>query len=426
MKVSKYNITINNLEEEGYGIVYNTLSRRYVLYDKYKEKLLIDTLDNINKSECSAEETEMIEKALKAGLVVKDIDEEVDKINLNEHNKGYNEEHLKLMLSPITDSKFKCIYCYRNNIKRKVEVESERNILKIIDNVIKDIKLVNVVWILNDFLIEFDRLLSISDKIRHICRRNNFEYKEEIISSGYSFSDKVIRKIKAMNISRLQISIKGTEKMYDEGSPILNEGESFRNIYENILKLLKNRMPIILRCNIDNRNYGNVLILLETIPKVYRELVSVSLKNSQHDKRKMSFYYLYKVLIDRGYKYDNDYITCEEYFENGCTIDSSGKLIVGDDYDYSEYTSDNLGEKDNVIISKFNDPNKLEIMSVLDNKECLDCVELPLCVVSNKLGKIDGTSECISREVDGLELNERILLEYYYDKKRNLIEDKVI
>ena len=426
MKVSKYNVKINDLGEEGYGIVYNTLSRKYVIYDKYKEKLLIDTFDNINKNECSPEEIKIMEKALKAGLIIEDNADEADIIKFNECNKVCNDEHIKLILLPTMDYKFKCRYCCENNKKTKVEHESEKNILKIIDNRSETIKSLNVLWFLRDSSIDFNRIVSMSDRIKRICRKNNVEYKEDIISSGYAFSHEVIEKIKVMGVSRLQVTIETAENVYDKRRDMVNEEGSFHKIYENILRVLKNKVSIILRCNIDKKNYGKVLKLFETIPEGYRGFVDVSLGNLQYENRKMSFYYLYKGLIDRGYRYDNNYIACEECFENGFAIDCNEELILFTDENNREYMSSNLEKKDNMTISNSEGFNRSETICVLDNEECLNCIQFPLCVDSHKLGKINETSKCKGNTVDGLKLKERIFLECYYDKKRNLIEDKVI
>lgn len=421
MKVSRYNVKINDIGEEDYGILYNTLSRRYVVYDKHKEKLLIDTFENMNQRECSLEEIKIIDKALKAGLVIKDSEDEIGIIRFNEGKRRYHHKHISLMLLPSIGCNLKYVYCYENTTNKNINDNTEEKILKFIDNESKKFNSLRVSWLLDDSLVEFDRVKNMSVKIKNICKKNNCEYEEDITSNGYEFTNEIVEKIKSMSISRISIIINSGSS--DEKKLKLKFKENFQDIYENISRLLRNDIAIFLRCNIDNKNYGKVLKLFEMIPKEYREFITISLGNMQCE---INFYYLYKGLIDRGYKYTNNYSSCESCFKNMFTVYSSGKLMLQASANGIESELNELKKNGDEVAENFKYVNKLELISIFDNEECLKCIELPLCVDSCKLGKLNEPKKCACKGVEGLELRECILLEYYYDKKRNLIEDKVI
>lgn len=57
----------------------------------------------------------------------------------------------------------------------------------------------------------------------------------------------------------------------------------------------------------------------------------------------------------------------------------------------------------------------MKTITAIDNKRCRECIKLPFCVGSCAYWRMNNNNQCIEVANDGMLLEERALLDYYYD-----------
>ena len=77
-----------------------------------------------------------------------------------------------------------------------------------------------------------------------------------------------------------------------------------------------------------------------------------------------------------------------------------------------------LSDNGKIFIERHADFNMLQTLSARDNPKCLQCIELPFCINSCIYARYKDNTKCIGKNGDGLSLEERALLDYYYDLQK--------
>ena len=116
----------------------------------------------------------------------------------------------------------------------------------------------------------------------------------------------------------------------------------------------------------------------------------------------------------------NNYSGCHTCGHNCLVVNTDGKVYFCTHDDNSE----NMGMLKEGGIVKYKNETKFHqdvMKSILDNEKCRNCVELPLCFGTCNKTKCKQQSECYGKRPDGLTVEEVALLDYYSDKKKNVV-----
>lgn len=180
--------------------------------------------------------------------------------------------------------------------------------------------------------------------------------------------------------------------------------------------------------NIDEENINKVSETLDAIPEELRSNIAISVCNVFQNKEILSTFSILKEAIEKGYIYaekKNRYTHCHACLKNAVVIDTDGAVLLCSNTDNEEKQMGYLGKQGNVCIERTADFYKLRTITARDNPECRNCVELPYCIASCKYARLKDNAKCIGRSGDGLSLEERALLDYYYDiQKTRLASEK--
>ncbi|WP_346928101.1 radical SAM protein [Clostridium sp.] len=416
MKASKYN-TLVSMENDN-KLLYNTLSRKYISYNNDNENLIMNLINNINKDEFKLEEVNFVKEMVYKGIIVKDDIDELDKIKFNEGKAKFQDQCFFLAIQPTLDCNFRCVYCWEEHKNIHMDDITAEKIIKFVENISKNVRNIEIGWFGGEPLLEFDRILMLTEKFKEICKRNGCSYRSSMVSNGYLFTDEIIDKIPELCLSRIQITLDGIAKYHNKKRPLKNGDGSYEKIKENVLKLSYKDIYMNLRINVDEENYDHITELFDIIPENNRYKVSVYLCNVFQSEKRMSLFNIYRNAISKGYKYfdtKNTYFTCEVCTKNGFTIEPTGRIVpcsmVAENGGYYGH----LDDKGHPIIENQSFYLKIKNISAFDNEMCKKCIQLPMCMGGCKYSRYKNCNICNGKGPDELSLEEKIRLHYYSD-----------
>jgi len=347
------------------------------------------------------------------------IDTECDYINFLINNyflvpDNYDEEAiLKIMRErktiPITDTYLdhpvhftilttttcnaRCFYCYELKVKGKsaMTIDTAEKVSKYIIGCAPKDKTITLDWFGGEPLYNPDIIDLISIRVRSA----GFNIVGSIISNGYLFDDKMIKRAKEIwNLNSVQITLDGTEEIYNKTKNyIYKDTNPFKIVIGNIHKLLENNINVSIRMNCDKHNYDNLAELINFLSEEFKDQPRLSpyiwpifeegFTRTDEERNELfeSIIKLEKTLKEKGFKVGHNNlggvkgIHCMVDNNNAVCIFPKGEIGICEHYLDSKFVShiDNPNEKNwDVIKGWRNYMKELDI--------CKDCPIKPGCL----------------------------------------------
>lgn len=265
-RLNKYCI-VDELED-GTTLMFNTMTRAMV------------SLSEIEKETMFNYGTERFEFLLNNYFIVKDdYDEEaeLDKIKFKWApviDDRYIEERYDFLIVTTTGCNARCFYCYERKISKvpmtlKTAEDVVQYILKKAKNPNREIKLD---WFGGEPLFNMK-------VIDHICQRlidNNRKFRSTMISNGYLFDEKVVKKAADFwKLNHVQITLDGTEEVYNKAKNYIyknqDEVSPFKKVMNNIELLVNNDIAVSIRMNVDLYNAEDLKVLINDLGEKYKD-----------------------------------------------------------------------------------------------------------------------------------------------------------
>lgn len=418
MKLSRYNYTADIDEEK--KVMYNTLTRKYVVLDEMNESLINVIFEKLNDEQYDLQEVKMIKELFSKGILINEEFDELEQIKFNESIRIFQEQTFNLTIQPTLDCNFRCVYCYEEHRKKVMDDYVAENIIKLVEDITRKVKNLNVMWFGGEPMMEISRISTLTKEMQKICRQNNCNYKAVIVSNGYLFNDNIIEELKELSIARIQITLDGNEKYHDRQRPLIGGAATFNKVKENILKLIENDFNVTVRINVSEDNYDGISEVFDIIPFEKRKKVIISMCNLFQNKGKISIFDLYKESIEKGYPYfnvSNSLVICRECTKNSITVEPDGVISP---CSYASEDGCKLGKLSSNGKLEFKDKStflKLKNLTIMDNENCKKCIKLPLCMGGCRYARYKDGNYCNQLRPDGMTLDEKIKLQYYNDLK---------
>lgn len=424
MKLSNY--TVNVPIENDKFILYNTLKRKYFIYNKEEKNIINSLLDDINKGSYDLKEIEYMKKFIENGVIIKDDLEELDLIEFAINKRKFGNDTLTLVIQPTLNCNFRCVYCYEKHKNLAMDDETEVSILKYIKKNVKSYKKIFIGWFGGEPLLEKDRIINLTRKIKAICEEHSVEYSASMTTNGYLFTEEFINQIEDLAINKVQITIDGPKEYHDIKRPLINGQGTYERIIENILKLTQKNVLINLRINIDKENVEHIEALFDEIPIESREKIIIYISNLFQSKENFKTFDIYLKAIEKGFKFNNtanSFIHCEVCKSHGITIEPNGKVVPCSMASESGYQYGNVNSNGNLILQDQNLYYKIKNTSPLKNNKCRTCKKLPICAGGCSLARYQDSNYCTENHNDCLSINELIKLHYYHDEMTKIKEN---
>jgi len=426
MKLSKYNV--DTLIDNDKSMIYNCLNMKYVIYDNQKRNKINDLLNNLNAGSYNIEDAEQLKKLISKHMIVKDSMDELSIIEFNENKVRFSDQIHVINIIPTQDCNFRCVYCYETHKKVVMDDVTAAKIVKYIDSIAPTARILRVTWFGGEPLLEFNRIVALTEQFKRICADNGCKYHAQITTNGYLLTDDVIGKFKELSIEKAQITLDGPEEYHNRKRPLANGQGTYKVIKENIIKLLDidKDITVALRVNIDEENFEHIEELLDIIPEDKRNRIELMLSNLFQNKDKLSLYNIYRNAIEKGYDYvyrENSYFTCHVCYKNGFSIGPDGTVFPCTHAEEEGFTFGYINDEGKFIIRNTDFYYKIKTVTALKNESCKQCPQLPICTASCKFKRYKNNNACLCVGGEGMSLKERILLHYYSDLKHNRIKE---
>ncbi|MGN9163347.1 radical SAM protein [Clostridium sulfidigenes] len=423
MKFSNYNLKVKH---NGNFIIFNTISKKYVFYDKEKHELIGSITNNLNKSNYSIEELNIIKKLWKIGGIIDNSTDEKEKAIYNENVMKYQNEVFFLTIQPTLDCNFRCVYCYEDHKSEYMSEFTENGIISYINDISQKVKKVFIVWFGGEPLLATDTINRISQEAIKICYDNRCKYESMIVTNGYLISEDNISLLERNRITTAQITLDGTRSYHNEKRPLLNGDKTFDKILDNIILLLKNNVKLILRINIDKNNISNISEVFDLIDPQYRKNIVINMCNLFQNNKSMNLYNLYLDALRKGYTiepFPNKNYRCDGYSKNSLTIQPNGNIVPCSILAEKGISFGKINENGNLKIENNSMYYKFKNYVVTNQSRCRECITEPLCGGPCMYKNIIKGDVCDSKFLDGLTLEEKIKLKFEKDLLNNRMEE---
>lgn len=373
-RLSNYSITIE--VDEGL-LIYNTLTCGMVIL-------------NPNEVEMLTEQHYLKEKL----FVVPDYFEEKKAyeklVALNRMLRKPSKGITDYTILTTTDCNARCFYCYEMGRSRIPMTRTTA--LKVAEYILANWKKyeegkrpeINIRWFGGEPLYN-------AEVIDIICSRlaeNVCKYKSSMVSNAYLFDDKMILKAKEWNLTNVQITLDGTERIYNRSKAfVYNEGSAYQRVMDNIGKLLDAGIMVIVRLNIDMHNADDLKQLAGILAErfggykkfscysrpLYENMGQTPL--SRTDERRSLVYKKQaelKTLLKEHKLYKPGKLRSEMKF-NRCMSDSDTSVVIAPTGDIGKCEH----YSDNGFFSHIDSPDKVDSEQI--RKFAERCEDLPIC-----------------------------------------------
>lgn len=244
-------------------LLHNTLTGQLVLLND-KESEAIDNLPCL-QTECM---TDLIRGHY---LVPVDYDEKeiVRKIRIL-LRKLFSPKHIDgYTILTTTNCNARCFYCYESDYPRVNMDEAMAD--TIVDYMVlhRGNEPLKISWFGGEPLIGVARIDQICNKLHDL----NIEFYSTMITNGYLFNRSIVqRAAQEWNLKTVQITLDGTEEIYNKTKSYLYAKDSpFRRVLDNIGLLLKEKIHVLIRLNLDQHNIDDLKCLIEELYDAFKE-----------------------------------------------------------------------------------------------------------------------------------------------------------
>ena len=416
MKISKYTTEIKINDD--LMMLYNTFTREYFTYT-FREKSGIDNLlSNLTKTEFSISEITAITNLYRKGIIIKNDLDEIEALKYMENGARYQQKVFYLTIYATNACNFRCTYCSQDHNEQNLQPETAEAIVNFVKQISREVKILHIRWFGGEPILQFQVMDYIMEKSNLICKKNHCKLEMSVTTNGYLLNKEMLLKMKRYNLQALQITIDGNKKDHDKKRILKNGQGTYDRIRDNMIEALIHGIQLVLRINFsDKQELYDVGIMYE-IPTEYRALVTVNFCNVFQNEKKISMYELYKRAIDMGYRLNqrkNRYVSCDAARKNSLYIDANGKILICSNTCNNEPPIGVIEASGKIKCIHKEKMYKMKTITAIDNKRCRGCIKLPFCVGSCTYWRMNNDNQCIDVANDGMSLEERALLDYYYD-----------
>ena len=316
MKVSRYNLFLR--EGEGY-ILFNTLSKGLFYVDEEMASAIRDGDFHLIPST-------FLNDLRDRGIVLDEKYNELQIVKAVYWRAKFQGDRLGVIILPTYKCNLACTYCSQG--KRKATYEMSEEIAeKTCEWTVRQIEAANfrhldIVFYGGEPLLNKEVLLYISRKLKKYCEKVSLGFSISIITNGTLLTPPLVKELLNLNLSHLQITLDGPQKIHDKRR-VTKEGKgSFSIIFKNVSRLteISSRLKLTIRINVDRQNYLYVFPFIEFLQKngIFK-FSNVDIDIGMVDITNCNRAYKMNVLSDKEVIYFfKDYV----HYLNSCSVES--------------------------------------------------------------------------------------------------------
>lgn len=218
---------------------------------------------------CDTPEKRHIREALVQGhFLVEDDEDEIATLKTDMMTDRFRTDMLGLTIAPTLDCNFRCDYCYEEHLRVTMSRTVQQALLRWVEKKAPLLETMHVTWFGGEPMIPnaFAVVEDVSRGFIDMAKAGGFNYASEIVTNGYFLSRAKVELLKELGIGKIQVTLDGPPVIHDRRRVLLGGQGTFWKIIDN-LKEIAGMMYIQLRINVDRRNAGATLELIELLQK---------------------------------------------------------------------------------------------------------------------------------------------------------------
>ena len=173
------------------------------------------------------------------------------------------------VILPTTACNARCYYCFEQGVRTvTMTEETAEDVVTFIANHCGSSRKVSIMWFGGEPTVAASRISQISQGLRD----RGISYTSTMVSNAYLFDEEMADTAKALwNLKRVQISVDGTEKHYNEIKNYVNARDNpYERVMRNIGMLTDREIRVDLRMNFDLYNHQDFTELLRQASSRFR------------------------------------------------------------------------------------------------------------------------------------------------------------
>lgn len=398
MKSSAYNLFFKTLVGPDF-LGYNSFTNALVEFSPEDYKVAKKILSFPHRSLYKGKEIDIWRMLEQGGFLVSSDSDYLKELKQRYFGNTKVSNDLSLTIAPTLKCNFRCIYCFENKRKESMSAKTQKDLLKFVTDNLPKKGILNITWFGGEPLLALSTIEFLSKQMNRICKEKKAKYNNDcIITNGYLLSAENAKKLKDLGITTAQITLDGPPEIHNKRRPLANGRGTFQVVLDNI-KTSSNILRIKVRVNIDKSNLDAIHLLQQLfdeneIQKVHIypghvQAFTQACKNiapmCMSDKEFIKYNWEFELFqLSKG-RYIPDYPVLRYGFciatnPNGFVVAPSGALFkCWNEIAFSEKFS--VGSVPGKTTKEIQENlEKWNNWSPFDNKRCVKCKYLPLCM----------------------------------------------
>lgn len=249
-------------------LLHNNVTKHLVLLSKEEADIL---------SRLPAKVTEPMQELISNHFLVPEEYDEYKAVNQLRkiyRNRSTGDSINHYIILPTTFCNAHCFYCYESDYPHiHMTEETANKLISFIDEHRKG-KGVFLDWFGGEPMVGIQRI----DQISQGMKDRGIPYSASMVSNGYLFDESIIEKsIKLWNLEKIQITLDGTEEVYNRVKAYTNAKENpYHRVLRNIDMMSKNGIRVSIRLNVDFYNREDIRKLIEELGERYSGVKNIT------------------------------------------------------------------------------------------------------------------------------------------------------
>ena len=407
MKVSKYNIFLEDEANEEGILSYNSLTGAMALieYEKYNH------LKDFELKGIEIPDKKFSDDLFEGGFIINDDVDELKLLKLNLLQSRYRTGNLGLTIATTLACNFRCVYCYEKKARLKGEMSKEiqKDIIEFVKSKIKHLSSLSITWYGGEPLCAWSVIENLSRELIRLCEENDVAYDANIITNGYLLTKDIAKKLTEFKVKNVQITIDGPKEIHDKRRFLADGSGTYDKIMANLKECSRVLEQIGIRINTDIENIDRVKEIIQTLnefelqSKTHITLGFVESINNSYKKEKCFEYSDFQrkqvELVKEGVLKPASFYPQPRF--NYCGADSGAALVIDPEGKlYKCWCDIGVNEK---IIGDIKNLEKIRNMEVFtdymlydptEDEECQQCICLPFCKGGCPHKRLVGDERC--------------------------------
>lgn len=297
---------------------------------------------------CEFVDPDLLRMAMENGFVVPAEEDEIEKVLAIQRMNNYSTRFAGFQILPTTACNARCFYCYEQSYKAVCMKDAvAKAIPSFIESYMGMVDNVHVTWFGGEPMLEIDRIYELSNQIIDMSEKHGIGYTSDIITNATLATADVVRLlVHDCRVSQAQVTLDGLAEEHLRRKAYISKDVTFDSVLLAMDAFVEQGAKLLIRLNIDRRNYRDCLNLIPLLGERYKGLDTVMLyaaplygSGNQEDfftEDDLSEIYksVFYAMIDAGFIQTVDGLplnfnnaTCSAQMINNFVIDPSGDVF---------------------------------------------------------------------------------------------------